>query len=288
MDRGFVRVSSYSTNIRHKSNDQTLLDELVRISLKCWNEFETQGICEGGFRVDSENHAFCPRDQMGTLASRPKAVLLQRPGKPGWNFLMLWNAIIEDGSQLTNIKPWIHQLFQFRTNVNEKDVDIVRTIVASTGFFYDFEIPVAVELVEDRLAGVRTAHTISSSQRWMGKLLPSAASVRSPARGRVWSLLDRKPMTDYRGFRHRQGIAGGNTSTDKEPRRKVSYCRNFFTGKIFSHALFLRKKNNYKQEALIPDFYKEVTAKWSSSNGSCKTVHPDSVQFINSIASCFI
>jgi len=39
----------------------------------------------------------------------------------------------------------------FRTEVREEDLEIVRSIVSSTGFFYDFEIPVAVELVEERL-----------------------------------------------------------------------------------------------------------------------------------------
>jgi GNAT superfamily N-acetyltransferase len=36
----------------------------------------------------------------------------------------------------------------FRRHVKPEDIENVREIVASTGFFYDFEIPVAVELVE--------------------------------------------------------------------------------------------------------------------------------------------
>jgi len=39
----------------------------------------------------------------------------------------------------------------FRTQVRPEDVEIVRAIIISTGFFYDFEVPVAVELVQDRL-----------------------------------------------------------------------------------------------------------------------------------------
>ncbi len=39
----------------------------------------------------------------------------------------------------------------FRTDVREEDAKTVRAIVTSTGFFYDSEIPVAVELVEERL-----------------------------------------------------------------------------------------------------------------------------------------
>jgi ribosomal protein S18 acetylase RimI-like enzyme len=40
----------------------------------------------------------------------------------------------------------------FRTTVTKEDPVHVREIVTSTGFFYDFEIPVAVELVDDFLA----------------------------------------------------------------------------------------------------------------------------------------
>ncbi len=39
----------------------------------------------------------------------------------------------------------------FRTNVRQEDLEIVRDILVSTGFFYDIEIPVAVELVQERL-----------------------------------------------------------------------------------------------------------------------------------------
>ena len=39
----------------------------------------------------------------------------------------------------------------FRREVRPEDVEIVRDMIISTGFFYDFEIPVALELVEDRI-----------------------------------------------------------------------------------------------------------------------------------------
>lgn len=39
----------------------------------------------------------------------------------------------------------------FRTNPRSEDIGNIRDIVASTGFFHDYEIPVAVELVEERL-----------------------------------------------------------------------------------------------------------------------------------------
>ena len=40
----------------------------------------------------------------------------------------------------------------FRTQPLEEDIENIREIVTSTGFFYDYEIPVAVELVEIRLS----------------------------------------------------------------------------------------------------------------------------------------
>ena len=39
----------------------------------------------------------------------------------------------------------------YRTNVLPGDVSAVKEMAESTGFFYDFEIPVAIELVEDAL-----------------------------------------------------------------------------------------------------------------------------------------
>ncbi len=40
----------------------------------------------------------------------------------------------------------------FRTTITKDDPGHIREIVSSTGFFYDFEIPVAIELAEDALA----------------------------------------------------------------------------------------------------------------------------------------
>lgn len=40
----------------------------------------------------------------------------------------------------------------FRCDVRPEDAPAVRDIVASTGFFHDFEVDVAVELVQERLA----------------------------------------------------------------------------------------------------------------------------------------
>ena len=38
---------------------------------------------------------------------------------------------------------------EFRTNATPEDIENVRKIIVSTDFFYEFEVPVAVELVEE-------------------------------------------------------------------------------------------------------------------------------------------
>jgi ribosomal protein S18 acetylase RimI-like enzyme len=42
-------------------------------------------------------------------------------------------------------------MITFRKEVRPEDVETVRDIIVSTGFFYDFEVPVAVELVQEKI-----------------------------------------------------------------------------------------------------------------------------------------
>ncbi|MEW5847130.1 MAG: GNAT family N-acetyltransferase [Bacteroidota bacterium] len=43
------------------------------------------------------------------------------------------------------------QGLSIRTEPTPKDIEIVRNIVSSSGFFHDYEVPVAVELVQERI-----------------------------------------------------------------------------------------------------------------------------------------
>ncbi len=49
----------------------------------------------------------------------------------------------------TNGQPNMQKEITLRKEVRESDIEAVRDIVTSTNFFYDHEIPVAVELVEE-------------------------------------------------------------------------------------------------------------------------------------------
>ena len=80
---------------RHKSNDQTLLDELVRISLKCWNEFELRGYVRVDFRVDSENHPFV-LEINGNPCITPESGFVAATRQAGMKFPDVVKRIIED------------------------------------------------------------------------------------------------------------------------------------------------------------------------------------------------
>ncbi|MBU0992617.1 MAG: GNAT family N-acetyltransferase [Proteobacteria bacterium] len=41
--------------------------------------------------------------------------------------------------------------FQFRYDPETEDIETIRTIIQKTGFFHDYEVAVAVELIEERL-----------------------------------------------------------------------------------------------------------------------------------------
>ena len=151
-------------------------------------------------------------------------------------------------------------VIQFRTNVNEKDVDIVRTIVASTGFFYDFEIPVAVELVEDRLAGGENSsyHFIFAEVDGKTVAFSCFGSIACTEGG--YDLYWIVTHDDYRG----SGI--GKVLLEETHQRVKNLGGRYLIAETsslekYSPTRYFYEKNNYKQEALIPDFYKEGDGK---------------------------
>ncbi len=55
-------------------------------------------------------------------------------------------------TSLTAVQRLREQGFGLREDVQPVDADAVRAIVVSTGFFHDYEVEIAVELVRERLA----------------------------------------------------------------------------------------------------------------------------------------
>lgn len=144
---------------------------------------------------------------------------------------------------------------QFRTEVRHDDIEIVRRIVTSTGFFYDFEIPVAVELVEDRLAYGEVSGYYFIFAEVNGK--PVAYSCYGPIAGTEggYDLFWIVTHDDWRG----SGI--GKALLEETHRRVMALGARYIIAETsslekYTPTRYFYEKNNYKEEAHIRDFYK--------------------------------
>jgi ribosomal protein S18 acetylase RimI-like enzyme len=146
--------------------------------------------------------------------------------------------------------PKIH----FRQNIKPGDIEHVREIVTSTGFFYDFEIPVAVELVEDRLSGGEESGYFFIFVEAEGKTVSYSCYGPIPGTDAGYDLYWIVTHNDYRGYgigkqlldeTHRvvQNLGGRYIIAETSSLEKYTPTRHFY------------EKNEYDKEAIIKDFY---------------------------------
>ena len=142
----------------------------------------------------------------------------------------------------------------FRETVNPADIEHVREIVTSTGFFYDFEIPVAVEIVEERVAEGEESGYFFLFVEMEGKTVSYSCYGPIAGTDAGFDLYWIVTHNDYRGL----GI--GKKLLD-ETHRKV---RNLGGRYIIAETSSIDKykptrefyeKNNYDKDAVIRDFY---------------------------------
>lgn len=151
--------------------DGPLLAELKRLALRCWDVFALGGYARVDFRVDAAGQPWilevnanpCLAPDGGFAAALEKADIpyadaMERivrdaaqggeaPGAAG-NGLRDELACHRPSDAPVRTPPavtWRHEL-------TPADVEAVREVTVSTGYFHDFEVPVAVELAEERLA----------------------------------------------------------------------------------------------------------------------------------------
>lgn len=143
----------------------------------------------------------------------------------------------------------------FRTHITPEDIENVREIISSSGFFYDFEVPVAVELAEEAVqegekcgyffvfAGIdgKTiayscyGHIAGTDAGYDLYWIATHDSLRGTGIGKL--LLEKtEQIVKERGARYL--IAETSTIEKYTPTR------------------FFYEKNNYENEAHIRDFYK--------------------------------
>lgn len=147
--------------------DGPLIAELKRLALQCWNVFGLNGYARVDFRVDAEGRPWILEVNANPCLSPDGgfAAALEKAGIPYGDAIgrTVRDAIrgrsasdVSSSAQETECpcrrEPLAAPVVTWRYDVTPADVEAIRDVTASTGYFYDYEIPVAVELVEERLA----------------------------------------------------------------------------------------------------------------------------------------
>ncbi len=142
----------------------------------------------------------------------------------------------------------------FREEVKEPDIQHVREIVESTGFFYDYEVRVAVELVEERLAkGLESGYYFIFAEQ-AGKVVGYSCFGAIPCTQGSYDLywiavhkdsqaqgIGKMLLKKTEGSISRLGGRGIYVETSSRPQYEP-------TRQFYLH-------NQYQQEALLKDFY---------------------------------
>lgn len=141
--------------------DQPLLDSLRAIALRCWHVFGLRGYARVDFRVNEHGKPWvleintnpCLSPDAGFAAALERTQIAYAHA-----IERILAASTVDVSTLpapkisSPHKSTSLRAASFRDDPRPTDPQAIRDIVASTGFFHDFEIDVAVELIDERLA----------------------------------------------------------------------------------------------------------------------------------------
>jgi len=142
----------------------------------------------------------------------------------------------------------------FRETVNPEDIETVREIAVSTGFFYDFEIPVAVELVEAAVEEGDASGYYFLFAEVDGKTVSYSCYGPIDGTDGGYDLYWIVTHNDYRG----QGI--GKKILDETHRVVKSKGARYIIAETSSLAKYqptrdFYEKNLYDKEGVIRDFY---------------------------------
>ena len=142
----------------------------------------------------------------------------------------------------------------FRRTVKPEDIENVRNIVASTGFFYDFEIPVAVELVQAAVEEGDESGYFFIFAEVDGKTVAYSCYGQIACTDAGYDLYWIVTHNDYRGHgigrilleeTHKavKGLGGRYIIAETSGLPKYTPTRNFYLS------------NQYDEDAIIRDFY---------------------------------
>jgi D-alanine-D-alanine ligase-like ATP-grasp enzyme/GNAT superfamily N-acetyltransferase len=150
------------------SADGALLAELKLLAVRCWEVFSLGGYARVDFRVDSSGKPWilevnsnpCLSPDSGFAAALEKAgipyadamerIVRDACGSRGRSPSM--PTVGSGGRVSSRAAQGCAPVITWRYEVTPADVEAIREVTASTGYFYDDEVAVSVELVEERLA----------------------------------------------------------------------------------------------------------------------------------------
>ena len=144
--------------------DHDLLERLKVYAIRCWHLFHLRGYARVDFRVDKNG---CPwiLEVNANPCLSPDAGFAAALNRSGISFDTALSRIIDDSFRdlrpvqpdfpcippIATVARTLPPGCCFRYDPVASDAGVVRALVARTGFFHDYEVNVAVELVEERL-----------------------------------------------------------------------------------------------------------------------------------------
>jgi GNAT superfamily N-acetyltransferase len=146
------------------SADGVLLAELKRLALRCWEVFGLGGYARVDFRVDASGKPWILEVNSNPCLSPDSgfAAALEKAGIPYADAMERIVQSVAIASRPCSPPPRAERpchvekptapVITWRYEVTPADVEAIREVTASTGYFYDDEVSVSVELVEERLA----------------------------------------------------------------------------------------------------------------------------------------
>jgi D-alanine-D-alanine ligase-like ATP-grasp enzyme/ribosomal protein S18 acetylase RimI-like enzyme len=142
--------------------DGALLAELKRLALRCWEAFALGGCVRVDFRVDADGKPWILEVNANPCLS-PDSGFAAALAQGGIAYADAMERVVRDARDprkpsaplpavLPRAVPGPAPAVTFRYEIVPGDVAAIREVTASTGYFHDDEVDVAVELVEERLA----------------------------------------------------------------------------------------------------------------------------------------
>ncbi len=143
----------------------------------------------------------------------------------------------------------------FRTYITPADVEHVREIISSSGFFYDFEIPVAVELAQDGVNEGEKCGYFFVFAEIDGKAIAYSCYGHIAGTDAGYDLYWIATHDSLRGTGIGKLLLEKTEQIVKEKGARYLIAETSTIDKYLPTRLFY-EKNNYENEAHIRDFYK--------------------------------